>query len=193
MNPEQAAALRVPFAPEQIGKLPKGGTTLDFAGHAVVTARLLDVDPEWSWEPMAFADDGGPLIRYGAKEATLWIRLTIAGVTRIGVGSALVSAFELEKQLISDAIRNAAMRFGVALDLWAKEPLHDPTPAPFDPQVDADPAVIDKLKRRIDYLDESTRLAFTSWKNDQGFPWPYPVAACEAMFARINELLEEQF
>ena len=32
--------------------------------------------------------------------------------------------FELEKQLISDAIRNAAMRFGVALDLWAKEDLH---------------------------------------------------------------------
>lgn len=187
MNAEQAAALRVPFPPEQIGKLPKAGITLDFAGHAVVTARLLDVDPAWSWEPVAFADDGGPMIRYGQKEASLWIRLTVCGVTRLGVGTAPAGAFELEKQLISDALRNAAMRFGVALDLWSKEPIHVEV-APFDPAVDADPTVIERLKARIAGLDETTRLAFTQWKNDQGFPWPYPVAACEQMHAELDRL-----
>jgi hypothetical protein len=48
----------------------------------------------------------------------LWIKLTINGVTRIGVGDG-----KSAKECIGDAIRNAAMRFGVALDLWAKENL----------------------------------------------------------------------
>jgi len=188
MNPEQAAALRVPFAPEQIGKLPKAGISLDFVGHAVVTARLLDVDPEWSWEPVAYAEDGAPLIRYGAKEASLWIRLTIAGVTRLGVGTAPAGAFELEKQLISDALRNAAMRFGVALDLWAKEPLHDQSPPPFDPTVDADPAEVRRLKDRVAALDAAVRVEFVRWKDDQGFPFPWPVRACEQMHAELDRL-----
>src|SRR5690606_32615245 len=42
----------------------------------------------------------------------------ICGVTRIGVGDG-----KSAKECIGDAIRNAAMRFGVALDLWAKEAL----------------------------------------------------------------------
>lgn len=121
MNPEQAAALRKPFPPEAIGKLPKAGVKLDYVGHAAVTARLLEVDPEWSWEPVAFTEAGEPRIVIAGKEAWLWIRLTVAGVTRLGVGVAPLASFELPKQLISDALRNAAMRFGVALDLWAKE------------------------------------------------------------------------
>lgn len=123
MTPEQAKELREPFPAAAVGKLPKGGTTLDYVGHAAVTDRLLQVDPEWSWEPLAFAADGAPLVRHTGKEAELWIRLTVCGVTRIGVGTAPAGAFELAKQLISDAIRNAAMRFGVALDLWSKEDL----------------------------------------------------------------------
>jgi hypothetical protein len=42
----------------------------------------------------------------------------VCGVTRIGVGDG-----KNAKERIGDAIRNAAMRFGVALDLWAKENL----------------------------------------------------------------------
>lgn len=128
MNPEQAAALRKPFPDELIGHLPRAGTTLSYVGHAAVTDRLLAVDPEWTWEPMALDADGCPLIRRGPKEAELWIRLTVCGVTRPAVGTALVGAFELPKQLISDAIRNGAMRFGVALDLWSKEDLTDRPP-----------------------------------------------------------------
>lgn len=117
-------ALREPFPPSAIGKLPKGGTTLDYVGHAAVTDRLLEVDPEWNWEPVAWTAEGLPLYRIEGNEAVLWIRLTIGGVTRLGVGICSSKAFELEKQLISDALRNAAMRFGVALDLWSKEDLH---------------------------------------------------------------------
>lgn len=129
MDPEKQVQLRAPFPKEVIGKLPKAGTTLDYVGHAAVTDRLLAVDPGWTWEPVAFAADGAPLVRHTGKESELWIRLTVCGVTRYGVGTAPSGAFELSKQLISDALRNAAMRFGVALDLWSKEPLPDATDA----------------------------------------------------------------
>lgn len=106
------APLQEPFPLDQIGKLPKGGKELDFVGHAFVTKRLLAVDPEWSWEPMGLTPEGLPVLD---DFGNLWIRLTILGVTRIGVGDG-----RSMKECIGDAIRNAAMRFGVALDLWAR-------------------------------------------------------------------------
>jgi len=115
MTAEKAVALRQPFPPESVGKLPKGGVMLDYVGHAAVTDRLLTVDPNWSWEPFALGPDGLPA---PDREGNLWIRLTICGVTRIGVGDG-----KNAKERIGDALRNAAMRFGVALDLWAKENL----------------------------------------------------------------------
>ncbi len=115
MKPEQAKALRVPFPPEAIGKLPKGGIQLDYVGHAATTDRLLQVDPEWHWEPFALDERGLPALD---SEGNLWIKLTICGVERPGVGDG-----KSMKERIGDAIRNAAMRFGVALDLWAKEDL----------------------------------------------------------------------
>jgi len=120
-------ALRAPFPPEQIDQLPKGGTRLDYVGHAAVTDRMLKVDPLWNWEPVAFDDRGLPAftLNSAGNPVGLWIKLTIAGVTRLGFGSVVAGAFDAEKQLIGDAIRNAAMRFGVALDLWSKSDLHD--------------------------------------------------------------------
>ena len=145
ITPEQALALRKPFPAESVGKLPKpvrsqdpdkgkcvagskysadghycGGyhsrsMHLDYVGHAATTDRLLTVDPDWSWEPFALDDAGLPALDRGGN---LWIRLTICGTTRIGVGDG-----KSAKECIGDAIRNAAMRFGVALDLWAKEDL----------------------------------------------------------------------
>lgn len=135
MNPDQAKQLREPFPEAKIGKLPRKDKrtgrefTLDYVGHAAVTDRLLEVDPEWVWEPLAFNDAGLPRIdQFGG----LWIRLTVCGVTRLGYGEAGEKdpSGQTVKELISDAIRNAAMRFGVALDLWSKEDLHaDDTPA----------------------------------------------------------------
>lgn len=105
------------------GYLTTAHIHLDYVGHAAVTQRLLNADPGWTWEPLALDEHGVPIIRVENGEATMWIKMTVAGVTRIGVGSAPAGSFELQKQLISDAIRNVAMRFGVALDLWSKEPL----------------------------------------------------------------------
>lgn len=115
MDAQQAEALRKPFPPESIGRLPKGGVMLDYVGHAAVTDRLLAVDPEWTWEPLAVTPEGLPALD---SAGNLWIRLTVAGVTRIGVGDG-----KNAKECISDALRNAAMRFGVALALWSKDEL----------------------------------------------------------------------
>ena len=116
MTPEQAAELRKPFPPSAIGKLPRGGAKLDFVGHAAVTDRLLSVDPEWNWEPLAVDTNGLPL---RDAEGALWVKVTICGVTRLGVSD----PGDTNKVAIGDALRNAAMRFGVALDLWTKDDL----------------------------------------------------------------------
>jgi hypothetical protein len=106
---------------------------LDYVGHAEITDRLLTADPTWNWEPLAWTEDGFPKFSKGASgEMELWIRLTVGGVTRLGVGSVAGNAFDAEKQLIGDALRNASMRFGVALNLWAKEDLESQIPSDED-------------------------------------------------------------
>lgn len=151
MTPKEAAELRVPFPDTAIGKLPRSTCKrctdsprkrcedhqwvsncpmchgnhssatlhLDYVGHAAVTDRLLHVDPEWTWEPLALDPNGLPALD---ASRNLWIRLTVCGVTRIGVGDG-----KNAKEAIGDAIRNAAMRFGVALDLWGKDELEQTT------------------------------------------------------------------
>jgi hypothetical protein len=140
------ALLREPFPAHQISKLPKplkkdaqkgkctecGGyhglpaVHLDYVGHAALTDRLLDADPEWTWEPLALGPDGLPQFD---KSGGLWIRLTVCGVSRLGYGNAEGKAHmevgAREKEVIGDALRNAAMRFGAALDLWHKGQLHE--------------------------------------------------------------------
>jgi len=114
--------LRVPFPAHQISKLPKGGVMLDYVGHAALTDRLLDVDPMWSWEPLAYDQNGLPAYD---PNGGLWIRLTVCGVTRLGYGHAgTKKGGDAVKEVIGDALRNAAMRFGAALDLWHKGDLH---------------------------------------------------------------------
>lgn len=137
LTQKQWEGLREPFPPESIGKLPKpyrsdsqkgqcrecGGyhglpaVHLDYVGHAVITNRLNLVDPDWNWAPMAFDDHGAPALD---GEKNLWIWLTIGGKTIPAVGDG-----KNMKERIGDAIRNGAMRFGVALELWAKEELED--------------------------------------------------------------------
>ncbi len=218
MNEEAAKKLREPFPINQIGQLPKAGTTLSYVGHAFVTDRLLQVDPEWSWEPVSFDADGAPLIRWGTKEASMWIRLTICGTTRLGVGIVAVNAFELEKQLISDALRNAAMRFGVALDLWSKQedvpdtqqtgrragkprgPQSTPTKAgnerrgPNVPEgyktIEDARAAYAELAALVESIPAEYADAFKEWKDNQGFPYPYPLTAVVAMSAEVNKRLD---
>lgn len=148
----QLAKLREEFPEDQIGKLPKPtrrenpishcnvcnqrhglpAIHIDYVGHASVTNRLLDTDPEWSWEPLARDENGLP--KFDANGG-LWIKLTVCGVTRIGYGDAQGKrGGDAVKEAIGDALRNASMRYGVALHLWHKGdalPIgEDSTPAP---------------------------------------------------------------
>ena len=186
--------LRVPFTPNQIGKLPKGTKKqndcpfdqkkrcnvcggfhhpdvihLDYVGHASLTDRLLDADPLWTWEPFAITDAGLPCFD---MTGGLWIRLTVCGHTRIGYGNAAESQYKdvgsREKEVIGDALRNAAMRFGAALDLWHKGELHvddengdapkKEKKAPIKTAEDASDAVTDKLKKQLsDSMGDMTK------------------------------------
>ena len=95
---------------------------LDYVGHAALTDRLLSCDPEWNWAPLTYAEDKTPGLD---KDGGMWITLTVCGVTRLGYGDADgKTGGNAVKERIGDALRNAAMRFGAALDLWSKSDLH---------------------------------------------------------------------
>lgn len=162
---------------------------LDYVGHAEVTDRLLSADPEWSWEPLsrdidpsllaAVADQVDSTVlsmlienspphfeRDGNNQPVgLWIKLTVAGVTRKGFGSVDSGKFDAEKQLIGDALRNAAMRFGVALDLWSKSELEsalDETPPvqtpAADPEADAAMTELAEIIKSVNPADQREKL-----------------------------------
>ena len=133
---QKLETLREPFPASAISKLPKGGALLDFVGHANVTDRLLSADPLWTWEPFSLDERGLPAMDYDAqgKPVGLWIKLTVCGVTRPGYGTCESRKNEPTKELIGDALRNASMRFGVALDLWAKADLESQNSSNEPPQ-----------------------------------------------------------
>jgi len=149
--------------PKIVGKLPKGGMQLDFVGHADVTKMLIEIDPEWTWEPTAFDANGLPAYRVENGMAHMAGWLTILGVRRLGIGSVMHNKPDLLKELISDFIRNASMRFGICLSLWTKQEWDDvsytsstpaPKPAPVakvEPAKPSDPLVsMDNIKRFVD-------------------------------------------
>ncbi len=155
--------LRKPFEPRLISQFPPNAgqkAGLDYVNHAVVTDRLLSVDPEWTWEPLT---EGVPqLDEFGG----IWIKLTVAGVTRIGYGDrGMMKGADGVKNAISDAIKNAAMRFGIALDLWSKEEIRlakTPGSAPEILSVD-DLALIDKLVDHRSKHMPFDAVAFSNW------------------------------
>ena len=191
--------LRKPFEAHQIGKLPKPTKRqteivkqdfkkgircdlcgawhhpdvvhLDYVGHAALTDRLLDCDPEWNWEPTAWTENGQPA---RDENGGMWIKLTVCGVTRLGYGDAGGKrGGDANKELIGDALRNAAMRFGAALDLWHKGDLHisddhdeavvERKPEPKSDNQKLDPAAL------FDYLKDSLFAAddLENWKVTQ--------------------------
>ena len=74
MTPEQAQALRASFAPELIESKTIAGRAMSYLNHAIVTDRLIQVDPNWSWEPMGLNLNGTPMID---AVVGIWIRLTV--------------------------------------------------------------------------------------------------------------------
>lgn len=111
--------------PKIVGKLPKGGIALDFVGHADVNKALIEIDPLWTWQPVAWDDDGMPKIKVANGIATMWGIMTLHGKQMLGVATVQANKPDLYKELASDFIRNAAMRFGVYLSLWTKSEWED--------------------------------------------------------------------
>ncbi len=210
------AKLREPFAANQISKLPKesraqiderkanrssavnckicGGwhhknaVHLDYVGHAALTDRLLDTDIEWSWEPLAFDQTGLPAFD---GNGGLWIKLTVCGVTRLGYGSADgKSGGDAKKEIIGDALRNAAMRFGAALDLWHKGDLHADDPAESSEQEEQRAKIDDNqwacLVQLIEAKGVDTR-AFCQWLGVESLK---EIPACD--FFKAKEALSKK-
>lgn len=204
------AKLREPFSPNHISKLPKPTKKqtdevkadfkkgvrcrecgswhhpdvvhLDYVGHAAITDRLLDTDPHWSWEPVAFGPDGLPVFD---KTGGLWIRLTVCGVTRLGYGHADPKPNQdqgaREKEVIGDALRNAAMRFGAALDLWHKGDLH----AEEEPQA---PSLEEKAINLLRGASADKGLFKETWeKNRNGWKQTMDGQA----YARVVKVMQE--
>lgn len=183
-NMTALAKLREPFPEHQIGTIPKkdkatGKTVhLEYVGHAALTARLLDVDPLWTWEPMGRTPEGLPALD---ANGGLWIRMTVCGVTRPGYGHASKGGGDGTKELIGDALRNAAMRFGAALELWHKGgglyPDDKSVPADEDadlPQDDPRKVRADELLKMfgaagsVDEIEDVAQMFRDEWHGENG-------------------------
>lgn len=202
---EQWGALRAPFPADQIEYLPQplrrsdddrgrcaAGTRycadqrpcggrhvrsihLPYVGHAGITMRLNDVDPEWTLAPMATDGHGLPLFSDGG----LWVVLTVLGVSRIGFGDAGGKAGpNAIKETIGDALRNAAMRFGVATYLWSKSPAAQVLAAGGDADATRDPARDWRAEARAAATADAARAL---WRE---------AAAAGALDDRLRETIE---
>jgi hypothetical protein len=116
--------------PKIVGKLPKGGMQLDFVGHADTQKALSEIDPTWTMEPVAFDEFGLPAFRVENGMAHMAAWMTLLGVRRLGVGSVQASKPDLYKELLSDSLRNCAMRHNVYLSLWTKSEWDDVSHTP---------------------------------------------------------------
>lgn len=186
--------LRKPFEAHQISKLPKPTKKqteevranfkagirckecgawhhpdvvhLDYVGHAALTDRLLEADINWNWEPMAYTEQGLP---HFDNTGGLWVKLTVCGQTRLGYGHAAAKNNQdpgaREKEVIGDALRNAAMRFGAALDLWHKGDLHGPD----EPEEKELPASVTDLLAQVQ--EATTKDELKNLWNNQGKPF----------------------
>ena len=53
MDKKMADGLRKRFRDDEVQVVDMGKYKADYVGHANVTDRLLEVDPEWTWSPVA--------------------------------------------------------------------------------------------------------------------------------------------
>lgn len=131
------------------GKRHARSAHLTYVGHGGITDRLNSVDPQWDYEYMhvdlppwtqnavtalyqvgtteAITEARRLVKAHGipvSKDGGYWIKLTLLGITRIGFGDSnnslpYSSTATDTKIMIGDALRNAAMRFGVGTYLWS--------------------------------------------------------------------------
>jgi len=131
--------------PKIVGTIPRNGINLAYVSHAEITRILIEIDPMWNWQPVAWVD-GRPAIHEANGMATMWATLTLLGKSLVGVGSVRSDKPDLDKELVGDFLRNAAMRFGICLSLWSKQ----------DWEVKENVASISTVQpRRADQMQES--------------------------------------
>jgi len=106
--------------PKIVGTIPRNGQALSYVSHAEITRILIEIDPMWNWQPVAWVN-GRPAIHEANGVATMWGTLTLLGKSLVGVGSVRSDKPDLDKELVGDFLRNAAMRFGICLSLWSKQ------------------------------------------------------------------------
>ena len=169
---------------------------LDYVGHAALTHRLLDCDPKWNWEPLSRNEDGSPKFD---QNGGLWINLTVCGVTRLGYGDAEgKKGGNAVKEAIGDALRNAGMRFGAALDLWHKGDLNasdgSDEPPVIEPKQEPKPQVKQEQKpdpaALFDYLKDSLFATedLEGWKTTQNHNLVNLKNADKAKFDNLMDL-----
>lgn len=122
--------------PKIVGTIPRNGINLAYVSHADITKILIEIDPLWSWQPVEWVN-GRPAIHVENGTATMWGTLTLLGKSMLGVGSVQANKQDQDKELIGDFLRNAAMRFGIALSLWSKQDWSDNTTITSLPAVQA--------------------------------------------------------
>lgn len=112
--------LREPFDKDKIKqKRGQGNRMMNYISHGLITERLNKADPGWSSEVLTehlYKDPNtGRLHCEGVT-----IALTVNGVRRVEAGGPQrQDGFSNEiKNAYSDALKRAAMRFGVALEMW---------------------------------------------------------------------------
>jgi hypothetical protein len=139
--------LRRDFEPAQIGHTDKGFGPVDTINHAHVTNRLNEAAPGWTYEITRFieangymAPDPGGAMRNGRPVMVFvadpngplhlmavfgWME--VGGVRRWEVGEVenVTTYGDEMKKAISDFVKRGAMRFGVGISLWAREPLEE--------------------------------------------------------------------
>jgi len=120
-----------------ISKIKRGsGLELDYVDHATVTRMLIDIDPYWEWEPMGLTEHGTPYLECdeSGNPRAMWVLMTVCGRTIPAVGTierpGAKGYGDTLKELIGDAIRNGALRFGICGGLWARGKWDEPMSAP---------------------------------------------------------------
>lgn len=170
---------------ELLSKLPKGKVDLDYMGHADITLALISIDPFYDYGWLTHPD-GTMLIQDRGRRLVLegWVK--VHGHVHRCVGTCEANKFEPEKELIGDLLRNGAMRFGFATQLWSKaeqydwaqmiEPstssgLYEPQRQP-EPEPEIDPAVAEAwatfmgLTKQLDAADKQALGEF--WAEHSG-------------------------
>ena len=166
--------LKVPFDRKQTSTLPAsaGRPALDYVNHAHVVTRLNAQAEDWTYTIDEQFTHGGKF----------WIRgtMTICGVSRVEYGQG-----KDPLEAASHFVRRAAMRFGCAADLWAKEDLETSEPAAPAPGL-ATPGAADHGWVEAEPVQPEP----VSGEADSGEPSPAPTGS-KADHAAAGDVVEE--